>query len=76
MNQITANILDLLAQIFDVLIRDFSKYALQLYSKPSSTARQMELCQRMIAKPVNDPARFEQIWQQVGALKGTYKMNA
>ena len=68
--------LDLLAQIFDVLIRDFSKYALQLYSKPSSTARQMELCQRMIAKPVNDPTRFEQIWQQhVIALRGAYRMN-
>ena len=67
--------LDLLAQIFDVFIRDFSKYALQLYSKPSTTARQMELCQRMIAKPVADPARFDKIWQDhVIALKGTYRM--
>ena len=68
---------DLLAQIFDVMVRDFSKYALQLYSKPSSTVRQMELCQRMIAKPVGDPARFDRIWQgRVFALKGQYRMNA
>jgi len=66
---------DLLAQIFDVMIRDFSKYALQLYSKPSSSARQMELCQRMIARPVGDAARFDRIWQEhVIALKGTYQM--
>ena len=30
--------LDLLDQIFDFMVRDFSKYALVLYSKTSSTA--------------------------------------
>ena len=38
---------DLLDQIFDFMVRDFSKYALQLYSKPSSTEKQMELCMKM-----------------------------
>jgi len=67
---------DLLAQIFDVMIRDFSKYALQLYSKPSSTARQMELCQRMIAKPVTDGARFDRIWSEhVSVLRDQYRMS-
>ena len=61
---------------FDVMVRDMSKYALQLYSKPSSTAKQMELCQKMIAKPVADPARFDRVWQgEVFALRGRYQMS-
>ncbi|MFA5787641.1 MAG: acyl-CoA dehydrogenase [Actinomycetota bacterium] len=67
---------DLLEQIFDFMVRDFSKYALQLYSKPSSSARQMELCLKMIRKPVVDQTRFERVWNEhVYALKGAYRMN-
>jgi acyl-CoA dehydrogenase len=66
----------LLDQIFDFMVRDFSKYALQLYSKTSSTRIQMFLCQRMIRKPVANPARFDKIWQEhVYSLRGTYAMN-
>ena len=35
---------DLLDEIFDFMVRDFSKYALQLYHKPSNTQKQKELC--------------------------------
>ena len=67
---------DVLDQIFDVLVRDFSKFALQLYSKTSSTGTQRLFCRRMIRKPVVDPARFERVWKNhVYALEGTYRMN-
>ena len=67
---------DVLDQIFDVLVRDFSKFALQLYSKTSSTATQRLLCRRMIRKPVVDPGRFERVWKgHVNALEGAYRMN-
>jgi acyl-CoA dehydrogenase len=66
---------ELLDQIFDFMVRDFSKYALQLYSKPSSTAGQMELCQRMIMKPPVDAARFGRIWDEVHALRDAYEMS-
>lgn len=65
---------DLIDQVFDCLVRDFSHHALQLYSKPSSTPRQMELCQRMLRKPAVDPARFARVWQQVHALKDAYEL--
>ncbi|MCP4657948.1 MAG: acyl-CoA dehydrogenase [bacterium] len=66
---------DLLEQIFDVQIRDFSKFALQLYSKSSSTTAQRFLCKRMIRKPVVDPARFERVWSShVYPLRDTYRM--
>jgi acyl-CoA dehydrogenase len=68
--------LDLVDQIFDFMVRDFSRFALQLYSKPSSTPQQMASCLRMIKKPAVDPARYQRVWQeQVHALNGAYEMN-
>lgn len=66
---------DLLEQIFDFMVRDFSRYALQLFAKPSSTPRQMELCQKMIRRPPTDTARFERIWAEVHALRDAYEMS-
>jgi acyl-CoA dehydrogenase len=66
---------DLVGQIFDFMVRDFSRLALNLYGKPSSTPEQMEYCLRMIRKPVDDAARYERVWkQQVYALDGAYEM--
>ncbi|MBN1148911.1 MAG: acyl-CoA dehydrogenase, partial [Anaerolineales bacterium] len=55
---------NLLDQIFDFMVRDFSKFALQLYSKPSSTARQMDYCTRMIRKAIIDEARYQRVWEE------------
>lgn len=66
---------DLLDQIFDFMIRDVSKYALQLYSKTSSTRIQRILSQLMIQKPVVNRRRFEKIWTNyVYSLRDTYEM--
>ena len=66
---------DLLDQIFDFMVRDLSKFALQLYSQPSSTEKQMACCQRMIRKAVHDPARYDRVWKaQVAPLNGAYEM--
>ena len=67
---------DTVDQIFDFMVRDFSKYALQLYSKPSSTPAQMELCLKMLRKPIVDTARYQRVWRDaVYALRGAYEMN-
>ena len=67
---------DLLEQIFDFMVRDFAKFALQLYSKTSSTDAQMEGCLKMIRKPVVDEARFQRVWQgEVLKLADSYEMN-
>ena len=67
---------DLLDQIFDFMIRDFSKYALQIYSKTGSTEKQMELCLKMIKKPAVNMKRFQNVWQNdVRVLNNTYEMN-
>ncbi len=67
---------DLIDQIFDFMVRDFSKYALQLYSKTSSTRVQQVFCQLMISKPNRDDRRFERVLNEFAyAKKDTYKMN-
>jgi len=66
----------LVDQIFDFMVRDFSRFALQLYSKPTSTPQQMDYCLRMIRKPVVDEARYQQVWRDhVYALKDMYEMS-
>lgn len=67
---------DMMEQIFDFMVRDFSKFALQLYSKTSSTEAQMEGCLKMIRKPVVDEDRFQRVWQnEVLTLTDTFEMN-
>ncbi len=67
---------DVVDQIFDFMVRDFSKFALQLHNKPSSTPQQMDYCLRMLKKPVVDEERYQRVWDnRVYALKGAYEMN-
>jgi acyl-CoA dehydrogenase len=67
---------DLMDQIFDFMVRDFSKFALQLYSKTSSTPEQMAICLKIIKKPAVNPERFNRIWEKdVLSLKEAYTMN-
>ena len=67
---------DIMDQIFDFMVRDFSKFALQLYSKTGSTEQQMALCLKMIQKPVRDMDRFNRVWKKhIAVLDGAYEMN-
>ena len=66
---------DLLDQMFDFMVRDFSKFALQLYSKSGTTTRQRKLCKHMIKKPYHDEIRYQKVLNETYALKDTYEMN-
>jgi len=64
----------LLEQIFDFMVRDMSAYALNIFSKTSSSAEQKDLAMKIIRAPVSDPARFDSVWKEhVFAQKGQYK---
>ncbi len=66
---------DLIEQIFDFMIRDFSKFAVEIHAKPSNSDKQKELALAMIKAPIPNPERFNRIWEnEVYALKGQYKM--
>jgi acyl-CoA dehydrogenase len=75
-----ARILDVPAeivdQIFDCFVRDFSKFALRLYSKPRSNPEQLAYCLKMIRRPAVNDERYERVWRDhVYALNGAYEMN-
>jgi acyl-CoA dehydrogenase len=66
---------DLVDQIFDCLVRDFSRQSLNLYSKPTSTQAQMNYALCMLQKPAQDEARYKRVWEvQVLSLSDAYTM--
>jgi acyl-CoA dehydrogenase len=65
---------DVIDEIFDFQIRDFSAYAVALHGKPSSTEAQQDWAINTIRKPVLDAERFNRIWQRVAAYDGAYEM--
>ncbi len=65
---------DTLDQIFDVFVRDFSAYAIELHGKTSATAEQQDWALRAVTKPVGDPERFDAVVAKVRGLAGAYEM--
>jgi acyl-CoA dehydrogenase len=66
----------LLDQIFDFLVRDMSKFALELFSKPITSSAQMEFCTRILRRPTPDPERYGWVWENhVAPLDGAYEMS-
>jgi acyl-CoA dehydrogenase len=65
---------DVIDQVFDFQIRDFSTYAVALHGKPSSTEAQQQWAVGAIRKPVPDADRFDRVWERVRAYDGAYEM--
>jgi acyl-CoA dehydrogenase len=65
---------DTIDAIFDVLVRDFSSYAVTLQGHPSSTEAQQAWALGHIRKPVGDTDRFLRVWDQVQRYAGAYEM--
>jgi acyl-CoA dehydrogenase len=65
---------DLVDQIFDVQIHDFSGHAVALLGKPSSTSSQQDWALSTVRKPVTDSHRFDRVWARVKAYDGAYEM--
>jgi acyl-CoA dehydrogenase len=66
---------DLVDQIFDVAVRDFSRFAVDLNGRAGTTADQSRFCMEMIRKPVTDDERAERIWDDhVFAQRDAYQM--
>ncbi len=65
---------DLVDQIFDFLVGDFAKFALNLHGKPSASDKQVALCMRMIRRPTADGERYQRMWKETHGLAGHYEM--
>jgi len=63
-------------QMFDLFVRDFSKFALELYGKPVNSGAQLEKIMKMIQRPVADRDQFEKVLNdEVYSLVDAYKQN-
>jgi acyl-CoA dehydrogenase len=65
---------EVIDQIFDVLVRDFSGYAVALHGRRSSTEPQQAWALDHVRKPVTDDDRAARVWATVRELAGTYEM--
>jgi acyl-CoA dehydrogenase len=67
---------ELLNQIFDVFVRDFSKYAVDIHGKPTSTQAQKDQALKIIKSPVVDNDQFARVLEKhVYSLVDAYHMN-
>jgi alkylation response protein AidB-like acyl-CoA dehydrogenase len=65
---------DTIDQIFDVFVRDYSSYAVELHGKASSTDKQQAWALEHVRKPVADQERATRVFEVVRALAGAYEM--
>lgn len=67
---------EVMNQMFDMFVRDFSAFAVDLYGKPNNTDAQVEKIQKMIRRPVVNQAEFEKVLnEEVYSLVDVYHQN-
>jgi acyl-CoA dehydrogenase len=67
---------DVVDQMFDVFVRDLSRYALELHAQPSATPVQADMCMKMVRRPAYDDARWSRVWKErVLSMRDAYRMN-
>ena len=67
---------DVVDQMFDVFVRDLSRYALELHAQPSATPAQAEMCLGLVRRPAYDHERWSRVWKErVLAMRDSYTMN-
>ena len=68
---------DVLDEIFEIIIKDFSTFALKMRDKPQINLIQRFFCSRMIIRPHTDEERSKRIWKNhIAPIKDLYEMNA
>ena len=68
------DLVDVLDELFAVLVRDFSAYAVELHGKDSATEAQQAWALGAVRRPVVDEARSARVWERVEALAGAYEL--
>ncbi len=67
---------DLLDEIFDVYVRDFSRYAVDIFGKPAATQAQKDQCLKMLRSPAVDMDKFNRVLEKhVYSQVDAYAMN-
>jgi len=67
---------EIMNQMFDLFIRDFSAFAQELYGKPHNTDVQLEKIVKMFKRPVPNQTEFEKVLnEEVYSLVDVYEQN-
>ena len=68
---------DILNQIFDFMVRDFTSFALQIYGMNQTKEEQRAFCKEiMMIRAAGDDVQYKRVWEQyVLPLNGEYQMN-
>jgi acyl-CoA dehydrogenase len=68
---------DIINQIFDFMVRDVSRFALQIYGMHNTKEEQRAYCKEiMLIKSQGDDAQYDRVWQKyVNVLNGEYAMS-
>ncbi len=67
---------EIMNQMFDMFVRDFSAYAVGLYGKPQNTEAQLEKILQMIKRPIPNVEEFTKILnEEVYSLVDVYEQN-
>ncbi len=67
---------DTVDQIFDFMVRDFSRFAIELYGRAGTMPEQAGDCLRMLRKPNRDDDRAARLWAgEVLPLADVYEMS-
>jgi acyl-CoA dehydrogenase len=66
---------DIIDSIFEVFVRDFSAYALGVFSKASSTPAQQDWALSVLRKPIIDEQRTARLYDEVTSHAGAFEMN-
>ena len=68
---------DIVNQIFDFMVRDFARFALQIYGTHNTKDGQRDYCREiMLIKAQADDAQYNRVWDKyVFVLNGEYAMN-
>ncbi|MEV2223254.1 acyl-CoA dehydrogenase [Nocardia vinacea] len=66
---------DVLDQLFDVFVREFSKNALTLHTKPAATKAQQTRALDLVRRPIASRVRFDKVLAHARAHAGGYEMN-
>lgn len=65
---------DVLDHLFDVFIREFSRHAVSLHTKPTATALQQDRALDLVRRPVADLDRADRVLNRARGLAGAYTM--
>jgi acyl-CoA dehydrogenase len=66
--------INLVDQIFEFMVRDFSKFAVDLYGRQGLNSAQAANVLKLVKKPDANYPRFDKIWKEVYGLNGLYTM--